>query len=57
MNVERAAGALLVGLPLVFNLCFSLLARRFDYPDILRRPTSEVLARFRAGGASLLLLW
>ena len=42
---------------MAFNLCFSLLARRFDYPDILRRPTSEVLARFRAGGAWLQLLW
>ncbi|MEU4290830.1 DUF4386 domain-containing protein [Kribbella sp. NPDC026596] len=57
MSTERAAGALLVVLPLAFNLCFFLLARSFDYPDILRRPTSEVLARFRAGGARLLLLW
>jgi hypothetical protein len=57
MNVERAAGVLLIVLPLAFNLCFFLLGRSFDYPDILRRPTSEVLARFRAGGARLLLLW
>jgi hypothetical protein len=57
VSTERAAGALLIILPLAFNLCFSLLARNFDYPDILRHPTSEVLARFRAGGARLLLLW
>jgi hypothetical protein len=57
MNVQRTAGALLILLPLAFNLCFSLLARSFDYPDILRRPTSEVLDRFRAGGARLRLLW
>jgi hypothetical protein len=57
MNAERVAGALLIFLPLAFNLCFWLLGRRFDYPDILRRPTSEVLARFRTGGAGLLLLW
>jgi hypothetical protein len=57
MNMERAAGALLIVLPLAFNLCFFLLGRSFDYPDILRRPTSEVLARFRTGGARLLLLW
>jgi hypothetical protein len=57
MNVERTAGALLILLPIAFNLCFFLLGRRFDYPDILRRPTSEVLARFRTGGAGLLLLW
>jgi hypothetical protein len=57
VSTARVAGALLIGLPLAFNLCFFLLARSFDYPDILRRPTSEVLARFRAGGARLLLLW
>ena len=57
MAIERTAGALLVFLPVMFNVCFALLARSFDYPDILRRPTSEVLSRFRSGGARLLLLW
>jgi hypothetical protein len=57
MTAERIAGALLVFLPLAFNTCFALLGRSFAYPGILRRPTSEVLARFRAGGARLLLLW
>ena len=40
-------GALLIALPLAFNACFAGLAAKFDYPDILRRPTDEVLARFR----------
>jgi hypothetical protein len=57
VNVERAAGALLILLPLAFNAFFLLLARRFDYPDILRRPTEEILARFQAGGVGLKLLW
>ncbi|TCC45546.1 DUF4386 domain-containing protein [Kribbella pittospori] len=57
MNVERAAGALLILLPLAFNASFFLLARRFDYPDILRSPTEDILRRFQAGGASLKLLW
>ena len=57
MSTEVVAGLLLILLPVAFNLCFALLAQRFDYPDILRRPTSEVLGRFRAGGAGLLLLW
>jgi Domain of unknown function (DUF4386) len=43
--------------PLWFNATFALLGRRFDYPDILRRPTSEILQRFRAGGSSLIILW
>lgn len=43
--------------PIWFNVWFAVLARRFDYPDILRRPTDEILARFRAGGSSLILTW
>ena len=44
-------------LPIAFNAAFALLAARFDYPDILRRPTADVLARFREGGTALVLLW
>ena len=57
MNVERVAGALLIFVPLAFNALFLLLARRFDYPDILRRPTEDILSRFQAGGVGLKLLW
>jgi hypothetical protein len=32
LNIDRAAGALLVGLPIAFNLFFFLLGRFFDYP-------------------------
>jgi hypothetical protein len=57
MRVEIAAGVVLVLAPIWFNTTFTLLAKRFDYPDILRRPTGEILERFRAGGAALILLW
>jgi hypothetical protein len=57
VNVERAAGALLIFLPLAFNAFFLLLARRFDYPDILRSTTEDILTRFQAGGVGLKLLW
>lgn len=50
-------GALLIALPILFNVGFILLAMRFDYPDVLREPTGEVLRRFRDGGASLILIW
>jgi len=50
-------GILLIALPVAFNVAFAALAARFEYPDILRRPTGEVLERFRAGGTSLVLLW
>jgi Domain of unknown function (DUF4386) len=57
VNVERAAGVVLIVAPLWFNATFALLGKRFDYPDILRRPTAEILERFRAGGSSMILLW
>jgi hypothetical protein len=57
VNVERVAGSFLIVLPLAFNSFFLLLGRRFDYPDILRRPTEEILNRFQAGGVGLKLVW
>ena len=57
MSVTTLTGLLLIAVPLAFNAAFALLGVRFDYPDILRRPTSEVLARFREGGSGLILLW
>ena len=51
------AGVVLVAVPILFNAGFTLLAQRFDYPDVLRRPTHEVLERFRAGGTNLILIW
>ena len=57
MTSSLAASILLIALPIAFNAAFAALAKTFDYPDILRRPTGEVLERFRDGGAGLVLLW
>ena len=57
MSVETVAGLFLLAMPISFNVAFGLLAARFDYPDILRRPDAEVLSRFSAGGTPLVLLW
>ena len=57
MSITTAAGCLLIASAIWFNVWFSVLAKRFDYPDILRRPTDEILERFRAGGSSLILTW
>lgn len=57
MSVEIAAGVVLIVAPLWFNVTFALLGKRFDYPDILRRPTAEILERFRTGGSGLIVLW
>jgi hypothetical protein len=50
-------GLLLLVLPVAYNGLYSLLARGFDYPDILRQPTGQVLDRFAAGGSRLVLIW
>jgi Domain of unknown function (DUF4386) len=55
--MEVAAGVTLIIAPLWFNTMFALLGKRFQYPDILRKPAEEILGRFRAGGSSLILLW
>jgi len=57
MSEQTGAGMVLIAVPVLFNVGFTLLAQRFDYPDILRRPTHEVLERFRAGGTALILIW
>lgn len=57
MSTATIAGLLLIVVPLAFNAAFAALSARFDYPDILRQPTADVLAKFRAGGTSLVLTW
>src|SRR5688572_5802382 len=55
MNLVTAA--LLIVVPVAFNLAFFELGRAFDYPNILRREPDEILRRFEAGGAGLILRW
>jgi Domain of unknown function (DUF4386) len=57
VSTATLAGLVLIAMPIAFNALFALLGARFEYPDILRRPTAEVLARFREGGTGLVLLW
>jgi hypothetical protein len=46
-----------VAIPLTFNASFAAPAARFDDPDLLRRPTDELLERYRQGGTALVLVW
>ena len=57
VSEQTVAGVVLIAVPILFNAGFTMLAQRYDYPDVLRRPTHEVLERFRAGGATLILIW
>jgi hypothetical protein len=57
VSAEVAAAALLIAVPIAFNVAFFELGRAFDYPNILRREPDEILRRFAAGGPGLLLRW
>jgi len=48
---------LLIVVPIAFNVTFTLLARSFSYPDILRQPAGTILTRFNAGGTPLVMKW
>ena len=55
--MQFTTGLLLIVVPIAFNASFFLLQRAFEYPDILRQPTDDILRRFKAGGAPLRRLW
>ena len=57
MNIETVAAVFLILVPVAFNAFFLLLGRLFDYPNILRRPTEDILDGFQAGGVGLKLAW
>ena len=57
MDGRQLTAVIAIAVPIVFNVAFFELGRAFDYPSILRRPADEILRRFAAGGAGLLLRW
>ena len=57
MSEQTVAGIVLIAVPILFSVCFTLLAQRFDYPDVLRKPSHEVLKSFSDGGPTLILIW
>jgi uncharacterized protein DUF4386 len=57
VELRLITGVIAIAVPIVFNVAFFELGRAFDYPSILRRAPDEILRRFAAGGAGLLLRW
>jgi Domain of unknown function (DUF4386) len=55
--LEPVTAALLIVVPIAFNVAFFALGSAFDYPNILRKEPDEILRRFHAGGAGLILRW
>lgn len=57
LSLRRLAGMLLILVPIAFTVCFTVLQMQFEYPDILRQPTADVLTKFQAGGSGLIAAW
>jgi hypothetical protein len=56
-RTDVVVGLCAIAFAILFNTPFSILASTFEYPDILRRPSGEVLDAFAAGGSGLILTW
>ncbi len=57
MSRAPLTGWAAIALGVGFNLPYVLLALRFDYPAILRRPAPDILQAFAAAGPALVLIW
>lgn len=57
LSLRRLTGLLFIVAPVAFTICFTLLQMQFEYPDILRQPTADVLSKFQAGGTTLIASW
>ena len=54
---RKLAGIFFIVGAVLVNIPYTLLIINFDYPDILRLPTAEILTRFHAGGDALIYTW
>lgn len=56
-KTEKAIGwSLLLGSILVL-IPYTILVMEFNYPDILRKPTGQILTQFHQGGSHLIYTW
>ena len=56
-NFRKLAGLFFIVGAVLVNIPYTLLIMNFDYPDVLRLPTAEILTKFQAGGNALIYTW
>ena len=56
-KLNKITAATLIFLGIYINIPFSILGVNFDYPNILRQPTGQVLTMFKQGGSTLIATW
>jgi len=57
INFRKLTGVFFIIGAVLVNIPYTLLIMNFDYPDILRAPTAQILSRFQAGGDALIYTW
>ena len=57
MRDYKIIGALFITGAVALFVPYTILTVIFDYPDILRKDTAEILTRFHDGGSTLILTW
>lgn len=56
-KLSKITALTLIFLGVYINIPFSILGVIFDYPNILRQPTGQVLTLFNDGGSTLIATW
>ena len=57
MKINRIIGVLFLTGAIALLVPYTALTIMFDYPDILRRDSADVLIKFHEGGTALILTW
>ncbi len=55
--MKKLAGYLFIAGAVIVNIPYYLLIQNFNYPDILREPSGQVLTKFAEGGSGLIYTW
>jgi hypothetical protein len=56
-KTHSLTGTLFIVGVILLNIPYTLLIMNFNYPDILRQPTGDILTQFAAGGNALIWTW
>jgi len=56
-SLYKITGILFILGAVLVNIPYTLLIMNFEYPEILRKPTSYILIQFQLGGSQLLFTW
>lgn len=54
---NRTIGMVLILIPILIQIPYTILIIQFQYPEILRKPTEVILREFHHGGSSFIWTW